>query len=122
MRKQKAISWEKISEGILTADEISLLEKKNKSISLPLLNANVSNTISDIQIVPISGKTYKSDIRIVPVRGKMYNVINNLNTTPGVKVNKEPYRYLSYAVKLAVKEYKTAIRSGKWRLLSKVAA
>jgi hypothetical protein len=110
MKKQKAISWEKLSEGVLTANEITLLQDKKQPISLNLLKVD-----------PTTGTITQTvgDIQIVPVRGPAYNIVNRLAGQPGTKLNPNPYRYLSCAVRRAVKYYKEVLRSGKWRALGK---
>lgn len=110
MKKKKAISWEKLSEGILTANEIQLLEEKRLPISLNLQKVD-----------PITGNATPNiaDIQILPIKGKLYDVITRLGGFPGTKLNTKPYKYLSCAVRRAVKEYKTALRSYKWKLLVK---
>jgi hypothetical protein len=105
MKKTKAISWEKISEGFITADEIIKLQTNKQPISLVLWDA--------VNTPPLCAKT----ITIVPSRGPVYNVINNVTT--GSIVNKKPYKYLSCAVRKSVSEYKTALRTGKWRVIEK---
>jgi hypothetical protein len=110
MKQKKAISWEKLSEGVLTANEIELLQNKKQSISLNLQKVD-----------PITGAVTPNiaDIQIVPVKGPTYNVINRLGGPPGTRINTKPYKYLSCAVRRAVKEYKAALRSYKWKLLVK---
>lgn len=109
MKNKKAISWEKLSEGILTASEITLLETKRHPVTMTLLG---------VQPTGVAGSpTLTGSIQIVPVRGPSYNVQNNI--TGVMKVNRKPYKYLSCAVRLAVKEYKSALRTGKWRILTK---
>ncbi len=110
MKAKKAISWEKLSEGILTANEISLLEDKKQPISLNLL-----------KIDPSTGNPTQTigDIQIVPVRGPAYNIINRLGGQPGNNINPKPYKYLSCAVRRAVKEYKLVLRTNQWRALGK---
>lgn len=109
MKQKKAISWEKLTEGILTANEISLLEGKKQPISLNLQKndamGNATATIADIQIVPS--------------KGPVYNIINRLGGQPGFKLNLKPYRYLSCAVRRAMKEYKQVLRTNQWRALGK---
>lgn len=109
MKNTKAVSWEKLSEGILTANEISMLEAKRFPISLNLQkndpNGNVTATIADIQIVPAKGKTY--------------NILSRLGGQPGTKINSTPYKYLSCAVRRAMKEYKKILRTNQWRALGK---
>lgn len=112
MKKQKAINWQNISEGVLTANEISLLEDKRQPISLNLLKVAPPSSGTTVS-------TVMADIQIVPSKGPVYNVINRLAGSPGVRVNNKPYRYLSCAVRRAVKEYKTALRSGQWNILTK---
>ena len=110
MKKTKAISWETLSEGILTANEISLLENKKQAISLNLLKVD-----------PATGTTTQTvgDIQIVPTRGPAYNIVNRLGGQPGTKLNTKPYKYLSCAVRRAVKEYKKILRTNLWRALGK---
>jgi hypothetical protein len=110
MKTKKAISWEKLSEGVLTANEIDLLQNKKQAISLNLQKVDPTTGVVTPSI---------ADIQIVSVRGPLYNVINRLGGTPGVKLNPKPYKYLSCAVRRAVKEYKAALRSYKWKLLVK---
>lgn len=109
MKQNKAISWEKLTEGILTANEISLLEGKKQPISLNMqkndASGNATSTIADIQIVP--------------VRGPSYDIINRTGGHPGVKLNPRPYKYLSCAVRRAMKEYKKVLRTNQWRALGK---
>lgn len=109
MKQKKAISWEKLTEGILTANEIGLLEGKKQSISLNMqkndASGNATATVADIQIVP--------------AKGPVYNIINRLGGQPGVKLNSKPYKYLSCAVRRAMKEYKKVLRTNQWRALGK---
>ena len=100
MKKNKAKSWEEISEGTLTKTEIACLEKFKQPITMVLSNF-VDATITSVQIVP--------------VRGPSYDIISQ-----GLKINKKPFKYLSCAVRRAVKEYKTIIRTGKWKCLTKI--
>ena len=100
MKPKKAISWEKISEGTLTASEITCLTKFRQPIRMALTDITGTKTIS---------------VDIVVVRGPGYNVLNQ-----GVRVNPKPYKYLSCAVRRAVKNYKQIIRTGQWRVLTKV--
>lgn len=110
MKKQKAISWEKLSEGVLTANEIGLLQDKKQPISLNLLKVDLSTGTVTSTI---------GDIQIVPVRGPSYDIINRLSGQPGSKLNSKPYKYLSCAVRRAVKEYKKVLRTNQWRALGK---
>ena len=110
MKKEKAVNWQKLSEGILTASEITTLEKFRQPIIMTLLSVTSTGNGAT--------GTLTGNIQIVPVRGPRYNVINFLGGT-GTCINPKPYTYLSCAVRRAVKEYKTALRSGKWRILTK---
>ena len=47
MKNKKAISWEKISEGTLTAKEIDYLQKEKRAIFMNLVDLVGQNTISD---------------------------------------------------------------------------
>ena len=109
MKQKKAISWEKLTEGILTANEINLLEVKKHPISLNLQKndaaGNATSTIADIQIVS--------------AKGPVYNIVNRLGGQPGVRLNTKPYKYLSCAVKRAISEYKKLLRTNQWRALGK---
>jgi len=100
MKTKKAISWEKISEGTLTATEITCLTKFRQPITM---------TLADIT------GTKTATVQIVVARGPVYNVLNQ-----GARVNPKPYKYLSCAVRRAVKNYKEIIRTGQWRVLTKV--
>lgn len=112
MKRNKAINWQKISEGVITANEIENLENKKQAISLILLSVTPTGNAGI--------GTSTSDIQIVSVRGPAYNVINRLGgTASATNVNKKPYKYLSCAVRRAVKEYKQALRTGQWRILTK---
>lgn len=110
MKQKKAISWEKLSEGVLTANEIELLKNKKQSISLNLQKVD-----------PITGTVTPNiaDIQIVPAKGPVYNILNRLGGQPGVKLNTKPYKYLSCAVRRAMKEYKKVLRTNQWRALGK---
>ena len=108
MKQKKAKSWEMISEGIVTADEIKAMEEHKHTITLVLNSA--------------TNKHQAATIQVARVRGPAYDVINNiLNVGFGSipKVNKKPYKYLSCAVRRAVKEYKSALRTGQWKALTK---
>ncbi len=109
MKAKKAISWEKLTEGVLTANEIGLLEGKKQPISLNMqkndASGNATATIADIQILP--------------TKGPAYNIINRLGGQPGTKLNQKPYKYLSCAVRRAMKEYKKVLRTNQWRALGK---
>lgn len=110
MKRNKAINWQKISEGVITANEIENLENKKQAISLILLSVTPTGNAGI--------GTSTSDIQIVSVRGPAYDVINRLSGNP-VRLNPKPYKYLSCAVRRAVKDYKQALRTGKWRILTK---
>lgn len=99
MRTKKAKSWETISEGIVTLNDICNLTNMRWPIVLNLLSATGPTTAT---------------IQIVPVRGPAYNVVNQ-----GTQINPKPYKYLSCAVRRAVKEYKAALRSKQWKMLTK---
>lgn len=99
MKAKKAISWEKISEGTLTASEIFCLTKFRHPIRMTLTDLTGTKTTS---------------VDIVVSRGPVYNVLDQ-----GIKVNPKPYKYLSCAVRRAVKSYKQIIRTGQWRVLTK---
>jgi hypothetical protein len=99
-----------ISEGIVTADEIKAMEEHKHTITLVLNSA--------------TNKHQAATIQVAKVRGPAYDVINNTlnwNTTAcqSNKVNKKPFKYLSCAVRRAVKEYKAALRTGQWKTLTK---
>ncbi len=100
MKTKKATSWEKLSEGTLTASEIKLLQENRQPITM---------TLNDL-----SG-TKTALIQIVVARGPVYNVFNQT-----ARVNPKPYKYLSCAVRRAVKSYKELLRTGQWRCLTKV--
>jgi hypothetical protein len=109
MKQKKAISWEKLTEGVLTANEISLLKGKRQPISLNLQkNDSTGKATSTI-----------ADIQIVPAKGPVYNILNRLGGQPGVKLNTKPYKYLSCAVRRAMVEYKKILRTNQWRALGK---
>ena len=99
MKTKKAKSWEMISEGLISAIEIKTLEETKIPIALGLTNKT---------------STSFTTIQIVPVRSGKYNVVNDGNL-----VTDKPYKYLSCAVRKAVKEYKNALRSGNWKMLTK---
>lgn len=100
MKTKKAISWEKISEGIITAGEIQTIEEHKLPIVLSLVNITPNQPTHNIIITP---KKY----------GKKYLVIN------GNVLLKKEYKYLSCAVRRAVREYKAALRTNKWRMVGK---
>jgi hypothetical protein len=104
MKNKKAIQWQKISEGIITETEILNLQNNRQPVSLVLTNVN-----------PIEPKQ-TSLIQIVAIRGPAYNVISD----DGTKFNKKPYQYLSCAVRRAVKKYKEALYTHKWKIATKV--
>ena len=104
MKPKKAISWEKLSEGTVTASEIYCLQAFRQPIHLFLSPFNASDNFYAISIFP--------------VRGPAYNISNQI--TGVAQVNKKPYKYLSCAVRRAVREYKTVLRSGKWKIHTKV--
>jgi len=104
MKTKKAKSWETISEGIVTLNDITNLTDMRWPIVLNLLSVSGPATAT---------------IQVVPVRGPAYNVLNGVHFSPPTKVNLKPYKYLSAAVRRAVKEYKVAIRSGNWKMLTK---
>ena len=99
MKTKKAVSWERISEGIVTATEITCIQKFKQPIALTLTDLHGTKTAT---------------VQIVAIRGPAYNVLNQQ-----AKINPKPYKYLSCAVRRAVKEYKTLLRSGGWRMLTK---
>ena len=99
MKSKKAISWEKISEGTLTASEIEGTLQFRQPITMTLVNLSGTKTAT---------------VQIVVARGPVYNVLNQ-----GARVNPKPYKYLSCAVRRAVKNYKEIIRTGQWRSLAK---
>ena len=107
MRVIKAKQWEMISEGIVSVDEIMQLQdnKTRQPITLTLTDTASSKAAT---------------VQITVGRGPVYRVFNNtVNVAPNKQVNKKPYKYLSCAVRRAVKEYKQALRSGKWKMLVK---
>lgn len=116
MKTKKAISWEKISEGIITAGEISEFEKYRNPINLTVIrpdnNILGSNIAASIQIVHIRSRNGKYNVT---------NFADDSRTIPntGNKVNKRPYKYLSCAVRRAIGEYKAALRTNKWRMVRK---
>jgi len=103
MKTKKAISWEKLSEGTLTAAEIKALQEKRTPIAMSLSHLNGIQTAT---------------VQIVAVRGPAYNVISS--TSALARVNRRPYKYLSCAVRCAVKQYKAILRTGNYRCLTKV--
>jgi len=108
MKLKKAKTWEQISEGVVSATDIKNMEENKWTITLLLADRTNANQAATIQVAL--------------VRGPAYDVINN--TLPAVvgqtsKVNEKPYKYLSCAVRRAVKEYKQALRTGKWKVLVK---
>lgn len=108
MKKLKAKQWEMISEGIVSVDEIMSIQdnKSRQPITLTLMDATRSKAAT---------------IQITVGRGPIYRVFNNTSNVglPSKEVTKRPYKYLSCAVRRAVKEYKTAIRTGNWKMLVK---
>ena len=103
MKKNKATDWEMLSEGILTAGEIENLQDKKWPITLGLVSIATG---------------IMTKIKIIPVRGPAYNVTNHITGTEQV-LNKKPYKYLSCAVRRAINEYKGALRTRQYRILTK---
>ena len=101
MKLKKAKTWEQISEGVVSATEIKNMEEKKWTITLVLSNRTVAHQVGTITVAH--------------VRGPSFQVCNNVT---GTVVSKR-YKYLSCAVRRAVKEYKTAIRTGNWKVLVK---
>jgi len=104
MKLKKSKTWEVISEGIVTSSEITYLEKYKIPITLCLTPVNHPLVIMAVHIV--SGKR------------KTYEVINNMSIANG-DLKKMPYKYLSCAVRRAVKEYKTLLRTNKYKMATK---
>lgn len=100
MKAKKAISWEKLSEGTLTASEITCLTKFRQPITM---------TLSDLT------GTKTATVQIVVARGPVYNVLSQT-----ARINPKPYKYLSCAVRRAVKAYKTLLQTRQWKCLTKV--
>ena len=101
MKTKKAKTWEQISEGVVSATEIKNMEEKKWTITLLLVNRTNAHQAATIQVAH--------------VRGPAFKVINNVTSTTVDK----PYKYLSCAVRRAVKEYKAALRTGNWKVLVK---
>lgn len=95
MKKEKAKNWGIISEGLISETEINNIQNHNAPIVM-ILDNNIKTHI--ISIYTFS-KTYGIDSGGIPI-GKRY-------------------KYLSCAVKRAIKEYKTVMRSGNWKMKSK---
>jgi hypothetical protein len=102
MKHKKALSWETISEGTLTALEIKAATDHRKPITLTLVDATGVKSAT---------------VQIITARGPVYNVTSSVSVM--LHINKRPYKYLSCAVRCAVKEYKRVLRSGKWKVLTK---
>lgn len=100
MKKQKAESWAQVSEGLVSENDITVIQTKKRPIVIPLVS-----TQNDGKVKLLS---------IVPVRGPAYDVISE-----GDRVNTRPYKYLSCAVRRVVKEYKTLIRTYQWKVPTK---
>ena len=100
MKNKKAISWENLSEGTLTANEIKDLQDNRIPITMTLTDLSGTKT---------------TNVQIIAVKGNLYNILNQ-----GARINAKPYKYLSCAVRRAVKSYKTIIRTGQWKCLTKV--
>ena len=100
MKRQKAISWEQLSEGTLTSTEIACIQKFRQPITMTLADLSGTKTAT---------------VQIVVARGPVYNVLSQ-----SARINPKPYKYLSCAVRRAVKSYKSLIRTGQWKCLTKV--
>ena len=100
MKTKKALNWQNISEGILTVKEIICIQESKTPITMILSDASNTKTAT---------------VQIVSIRGPFYNILNQ-----GIKINPKPYKYLSCAVRRAVKETKKLTRSGQWKILTKV--
>ncbi len=99
MKFKKAQSWEQISEGTLTAKEIDNITNRKQPITLLLTGVSTKDVAT---------------VQIIAVRGPGYVVFNQSS-----RVHAKPYKYLSCAVRRAVKEYKSLIRQGQWRVVTK---
>ena len=98
MKNTKAKQWEKISEGLVSYNQIRRIQEMKQPIMLIALAVGSTTVGSSVDVVR---------------KGNKYYVYNNINPTN----NRKPYTYLSCAVRCAVKEYKAVLATYKWRMV-----
>lgn len=109
MKNTRAKQWERISEGLVPFSEIEQIQtNRYRPIRLEATRVDNPGSIYSIAIIRF---------------GKKYDVYNNIDLSRTIphtsgRVTKKPYKYLSCAVRRAIKEYKAALATYKWRMLS----